>query len=59
MIIDRWHSSVLEVRRFRGTDCDTDQYEVVAKFRERMELIKQAAQMFEVERFNLRKLISN
>jgi hypothetical protein len=27
----RWHSSILDVRNFRGVDCDTDQYLVVEK----------------------------
>jgi len=27
----RWHSSVLDVRSFRGADSDTDHYLVVAK----------------------------
>jgi endonuclease/exonuclease/phosphatase family metal-dependent hydrolase len=31
----RWHSSVLDVRSFRGTDIDTDHYLVVAEVRER------------------------
>ena len=57
ILIDRsWHSSVLDVRRFRKADCDTDQYQVVAKFRERLTVSKQAAQRFDGERFNLRKL---
>ena len=50
----RWHSSILGVGSFRGADCDTDQYLVVAKFRERLTVSKQAAQKFEVERFNLK-----
>ena len=56
MIDRRWHSSVLDVQRFRGADCDTEHYLVIAKVRERLAVGKQAAQRFDRQRFNLRKL---
>jgi len=57
VLIDRrWHSSLLYVQSFRGADCDTDHYLVIAKVRERLAVCKQAAQSFYRQRFNLRKL---
>jgi len=51
VLIDRrWHSSVLDVRRFRGADCDTDHYLVIAKVRERLAVGKQAVQRFDRQR---------
>ena len=47
-----WHSSILDVGRFSGADCDTDHCLVVAKVRERLAVSKQVAQKFEGERFN-------
>ena len=57
ILIDRrWLSSIINVRRFRGADCDTDHYLVVAKVRESLAVRKQAAQKSDGGRFSLRKL---
>jgi hypothetical protein len=52
----RVHSNILDVRSFRGVDCDTDHYLVVAKAREKLAVRKQEAQRSDGGRFNLRKL---
>ena len=44
------------MRSFRGADCDTDHYPVISKVRERLALGKYAAQWFDRQRFNFRKL---
>jgi len=52
ILVDRrWHSSILDVRSFRGADCNTDQYLVVANHRGRLAISKQVPQKFDVERF--------
>jgi hypothetical protein len=50
VLIDRrLHSSILDFQLFRGADCDTDHYLVVAKVRERLAVSKQAAQKIDTE----------
>jgi hypothetical protein len=52
ILIDRrWHSSILDVRSFGGADCDTDHSLLVAKVRERLVVIKEAAQKFDAENY--------
>jgi hypothetical protein len=51
----RRHSNILDVRSFRGTDCDTEHYLVMEKLRERISVSKGARQKFDFERFDLRK----
>jgi hypothetical protein len=56
VLIDRGcHSCIVDVP-FKGADCDTDHYLVVAKVKEKIAVSKQVAQMFDVEKFNLKKL---
>jgi hypothetical protein len=57
VLIDKTrHSSILDVRSFRGADCDTDHYLVVAKVRERLAVSKRATKKVDTERFNVKKL---
>jgi hypothetical protein len=54
LIDRRRHSSILDVRSFRGADCD--HYLVVAKVKERLAVSKQMVKKMDVERFNLKQL---
>jgi len=54
----RWHSNILDVRNYRGADCDTDHYLMVGKVKVRLAVSKHATQKFDGERFNLRYLMS-
>jgi hypothetical protein len=57
VLIDRrWQSSVLDMRSFRGADCDIDHYLVFAIVRGKLPVINKAAQKFDAERFNFKKL---
>jgi hypothetical protein len=56
LIHRRRHSSILDIRSFRGADCDSDHYSVVAKVRERLAVGKRMVKKMDVERFNLKQL---
>jgi hypothetical protein len=56
LVDSRRHSSILDVRSFRGADCDSGQYLVVAKVRERLAVSKRMVKKMDVERFNLNQL---
>jgi hypothetical protein len=56
LIDKRRHSNILDVRSFRGADCDTDHCLVVAKLRETILVSKRARQTFDLERFDLKRL---
>jgi hypothetical protein len=56
LIVRRRHSSILDRRSFRGVDCDTHHYLVVAKFGERLAVNKQGTHKFDMARCNLKKL---
>jgi len=47
---------MLNVRSFTGADCFTDRCLMAADVKEILAVSKQAAQKFDVERFNFRKL---
>jgi len=57
ILIDRrWNLSIPDVWSPRWADYGTDHCLVIAKVRERWAVLKQAAQKFDVEGFNLRNL---
>jgi hypothetical protein len=55
LIDKRRQSTILDVRSFRGADCDTDRYLVVAKGRERLAVCKRTSRKVDTERFDVKK----
>jgi hypothetical protein len=56
LIERRRHSSILDVRSFRGDDCDSDHYLVVAKVGERLAVGKRMVKKMDMNRFILKNL---
>ena len=56
VLIDmRRQSSILDIRSFRGADCDSNPYLLIAKLRERLSVAKRVDQIVDINRFDVRK----
>jgi hypothetical protein len=49
-------SSIVDVQSLKGADCDSEHYLVVAEVRERLSVGRRTEQIFDVGKFNLKKL---
>ena len=49
LIDKRRQSSIIDIRSFRGADCDTDHYLVIAKLRERLSVAKRVDQIVDID----------
>jgi hypothetical protein len=56
LMASRRHASLLDVRSFRGADCDSENWLIVAKVGEKLAVSKRSGKKMDLERFNLKKL---
>ncbi|KAJ4451851.1 hypothetical protein ANN_03329 [Periplaneta americana] len=56
LIDKRRHISIVDIRTFRGADCNSDHYLVIGELRERLLVAKQVEQQVNIRRFNIPKL---
>ena len=62
ILIDKRRQSsrpIIDIRSFRGTDCDSDHYLVIGKLRERLSVVKRVDQIVDIDRFDVRILKEN
>ncbi|KAJ4435014.1 hypothetical protein ANN_23587 [Periplaneta americana] len=53
---ERRHSSIVDIRTFRGADCNSDHYLVIGELRERLSVAKRVEQQVYITKFNILKL---
>ncbi|KAJ4450080.1 hypothetical protein ANN_01487 [Periplaneta americana] len=56
LIDKRRHTSIVDIRTFRGADCNSDHYLVIGELRERLSVAKQVEQQVNITKFNNLKL---
>ena len=56
LIDKRRHTSIVDIRTFRGADCNSDHYLVIGTLRERLSVAKRVEQQVNIRRFNIPKL---
>ena len=47
---------MIDIQSFRGVDCDSDHYLVIAKFIETLSVAKRVDQAVNIDKFNILKL---
>ncbi|KAJ4445875.1 hypothetical protein ANN_12560 [Periplaneta americana] len=56
LIDKRRHTSIVDIRTFRGADCNSDHYLVIGELRERLSVAKRVEQQVNITKFNILKL---